>query len=132
MQIKSRFTLILFLGLCVSMFLMAQKPADLEGTWVGLGNIEGMDSNELTLVLTLEEGELTGHLTGQYGTLNESPISEVSLEEGVFKFSAFAMGPGGQEMAVTFAMKIDGDSMSGELEIPDMGLVGTWEAKKQS
>lgn len=132
MKIKSRLSLILFLGFCVSMYLVAQKPADLEGTWVGLGNIEGMDSNELTLVLILKEGELTGHMTGQYGTLNESPVSDVSLEDGIFKFQVLAMGPGGQDIAVTFAMKIDGDSMTGELEIPDMGIVGTWEATKQT
>ena len=35
------------LGIC----LFAQKPADLVGTWVGEANLEGMDPNELTLVL---------------------------------------------------------------------------------
>jgi hypothetical protein len=28
-------------------------------------------------------------------------------------------------------MKVEGDSMKGKLDIPDMGLAGTWEAEKQ-
>jgi len=28
-------------------------------------------------------------------------------------------------------MKVDGDSMKGELEIPEMGMNGTWEATRQ-
>jgi hypothetical protein len=28
-------------------------------------------------------------------------------------------------------MKVDGDSMKGELEIPEMGAKGTWQATKQ-
>jgi hypothetical protein len=61
----------------------------------------------------------------------ESPISEVELGDGVFKFSTYAMGPGGQNMTLIFKMKIDGDSMSGILEVPDIGVNGEWEATKQ-
>ena len=41
-----------------------------------------------------------------------------------------AEGPQGQ-VAVKFKLKVSGNSMEGELDIPDMGMTGTWEAKKQ-
>jgi hypothetical protein len=40
-------------------------------------------------------------------------------------------GPNGEEIKLVFKMELDGDSMSGMLEIPDMGMSGTWEAEKQ-
>lgn len=131
MKIATKIILLLFLGLSVSVNLMAQKPADLVGTWIGLSTVESeAEPNELTLVLKLEEGELNGHMTGQYGVLNAATLSDIKLSEGVFKFSVKAVGPGGEEIAIVFEMKVDGDSMKGKLEVPDMGLAGTWEAVK--
>jgi len=132
MNLKGRIAFILALGMCISLSLMAQKSADLVGTWVGPATLEGMgDPNELTLVLKLEEGKLTGHMSDQFETMLESPISEVEVGEGVFKFSTYAMGPGGENLTLIFKMKIDGDSTSGILEVPDMGINGEWEARKQ-
>ncbi len=132
MKIQGRLAMIVGLGLCVSLSLMAQKPADLVGTWVGEATLEGMgDPNELTLVLELKEGEITGYMSDQFETMLESPISEVELGEGVFKFSTYAMGPNGQNLTLIFKMKVDGDSMSGILEVPDMAVSGEWEATKQ-
>jgi hypothetical protein len=131
MKIATKFILLLFLGLFVSVSLMAQKPADLAGTWVGPATVESEgDPNELTLVLELEEGKLKGHMTGQYGTLNEAPLSDIEFIESVFKFSVKVVGPGGEELTVVFEMNVDGDSMKGKLEIPDMGLAGAWEASR--
>jgi len=132
MKRKTRLALILSLGLCLTISLTAQKPVDMIGTWVGLSTLEGMaEANELVLVLELKEGNLVGHMTDQYGTMSESPIDEIKLEDGVFSFSAVGMGPGGQELTLIFKMNVDGDSMDGTLEIADMGMNGTWEATKQ-
>jgi len=132
MKMMTRLALFLALGFLLSVSLMAQKPVDLVGTWAGSATLEGMgDPNELTLVLELKEGELTGHMSDQFETMVESPISEVEVGEGVFKFSTYAMGPGGQNLTLIFKMKVEGDSMSGTLEVPDMGIKGEWEAKKQ-
>ncbi len=129
---KTRLAFILALGFLLSVSMMAQKPADLVGTWAGSATLEGMgDPNELTLVLELKEGNLTGHMSDQFETMLESPISEVELGDGVFKFSTCAMGPGGENLTLIFKMKIDGDFMSGILEVPDMGVNGEWEATKQ-
>ena len=132
MKNKTRFVLILALGLCLTINLTAQKTADMAGTWVGLATLEGMsEPNEFTLVLELKEGKLEGHMTDQYGTMDASPIDEIKLEEGVFSFSVVATGPGGEGITLVLKMNVEGDSMKGTLEIPDMGMNGTWEATKQ-
>lgn len=132
MKTKIRLALILALGLCASVNLLAQKPSDMVGTWAGNAMLEGMaEPNEFTLVLELKEGELSGHMTDQYGSMSEAPISEIKLEDGVFSFSVVAIGPGGEELELILEMNVDGDSMEGTLEIPDMGMTGTWEAAKQ-
>ncbi len=131
MKIKIRFALILALGLYVSVNLMAQKPSDLVGTWVGMATVEGVEPNELTLVLEMKEGKLTGHMTGQYGAMSEAPISEIKLEEGVFSFHVAWVDPSGQGVTFIFKMKVDSDSMKGDLEIPDLDMKGAWEAIKQ-
>lgn len=123
---------ILVLGLCVCVHLAAQKPADMVGTWVGLATLEGMaEANQLTLVMEMEEGKLKGHMTDQYGTMNKSAVSEITLEEGSFSFTVKGSGPDGGAVGLVFKMKLDGDSMQGILEIPDMGMNGTWQATKQ-
>ena len=126
MKIKTRLALILALGVCLTINLTAQKPADMAGTWIGLATLEGMaEANELVLVLELKEGNLAGHMTNQFGTVIETPIDEIKLEEGVFSFSVKGMGPGGQEITLILKMNIDGDSMEGTLEIANMGMNGT-------
>ena len=132
MKIVIKTILLLMVGLIVSFSLLAQKPADLVGTWEGPATLESeAEPNELTLVLVLEEGELKGHMTGQYGTLNEAALLEIELGDGIFKFTVNALGPDGGELAIDFEMKVEGNSMKGSLDIPDMGLAGTWEADKQ-
>jgi hypothetical protein len=132
MKMRTKLALVGVLGLFLSLNLTAQKPADLVGTWVGLATLEGMgDPNELTLVLDLKDGELVGHMSDQYETMIEAPISEIKLGEGEFNFSVVAMGPGGQDLTLIFKMKMDVDSMKGTLEVPDMSLNGKWEATKQ-
>jgi hypothetical protein len=132
MKFKTGFVSTIALGLFLVANLLAQKPADMEGTWSGLATLEGMaEPNELVLVLEQENGKLAGHMTDQYGTMNESPIDEIELADGMFHFSVKGMGPNAEEITILFKMQVDGDSMEGTLEIADMGWNGTWEATKQ-
>jgi hypothetical protein len=132
MNTKARLVLILALGLGIWVNLMAQKPSDMVGTWVGNATLEGMDEpNEFTLVLELKDEKLSGHMTDQFGSMDKTPISDIKLEDGVFSFSVVAIGPNGQEWKLNLEMNVDGDSMKGTLEIPDMEMNGTWEATKQ-
>ncbi|MFC2156437.1 hypothetical protein ACFLT9_01240 [Acidobacteriota bacterium] len=128
---KKRAALILVLGLCLCFSLSAQKPADLVGTWVGTATLEGeAETNDLTLVLELKDGVLAGHMSDQFGSMVETPIEEVKLEKDVFTFS-MSIDAGGMTMSITFEMKVEGSTMKGTLEVPDMGASGTWEATKQ-
>ncbi len=129
---KTRWMIFVVFVLFAGMSLMAQKPADLVGTWGGEASLDGeSEPNFLTLVLEVKDGKLAGHMTGEFGTLNESALIEVTLENGVFGFTAMAIGPSGGEIAVKFKINVSGDSMEGGLEIPEMGLAGKWEATRQ-
>jgi len=129
MKIAGRFVGMTVLTLLMSTALTAQKPEDMVGTWSGRATLA--EPNDLALVLELKEGKLAGHMTDQYGTLNQAPIREITLEQGTFSFSVSLAGRGGQEMTLKFKMKVSGDAMKGELGVPEMGAKGTWEAAKK-
>ncbi|MFC2160788.1 hypothetical protein ACFLRX_03970 [Acidobacteriota bacterium] len=128
---KTKLTLVLVMVVLASFSLSAQKTTDLVGTWEGEGTLEGEpDPNVLTLVLNLEEGKFAGHMSDEYGSMMESPVEEGLLEDDTFIFS-ISVDMGGQPALVKFTMKVDGESMEGKFEIPDMGMMGTWKATKQ-
>jgi len=132
MKRMTRLALFLTVAIGVSFNLMAQKPADLVGTWVGLSTLEGMASaNEITLVLEMKEGSLAGHMTDQFGFMSKTPIFEVKLEESVFSFSVIISGPSGKKATMVLKMNVERDSMKGTLEIPDIEMKGKWEATKK-
>jgi len=117
--------------LWVSLILAAQQPADLAGTWSGEATLEGMDEpNTLTLVLEMKEGKLAGHMTDQYGAI-DGDIADVVFEQGAFNFTVTALFGEGHQGTISFKMKVNGDSMKGEVEVPDMGAKGTWQATKR-
>ena len=133
MNTRVKAALVILMGLLLTSAGLAQKPAEMTGTWSGLAYMEGMDSaNELVLLLELEEGKLKGHMTDEYGTMMEAAIYDVGFEEGIFAFSVKGVGPDGGEIPIVFKMTVDGGSMEGTFEIPDMGMAGTWEATKHA
>ncbi|MGB2907425.1 MAG: hypothetical protein WBB73_09990 [Candidatus Aminicenantaceae bacterium] len=126
---KTRWVLFVAMILLTGLSLSAQKPVDLVGTWGGDATLDSeAEANFLTLVLEMKDGELSGYMTGEYGTLNESSLNEIKLENDNFSFEVMAAGPGGGEVAIAFKLKVAGDTMEGSLEIPDMGASGKWEA----
>ena len=129
MKTLTRLVAMVGLVLLGSLSLCAQKPAAMVGTWVGPGTLQGEEGiNELTLVLELKEKKLAGHMSDQFGTMNQAPVIEMTLEKGDFNFTVSAMGPNGTAMAIKFKMKVAGEKMTGTIEIPDMSMSGTWEA----
>jgi hypothetical protein len=117
--------------LWMSVILAAQQPADLVGTWSGDATLEGLDEpNTLTLVLEMKDGKLAGYMTDQYEAINAN-ITDVVVEQGTFSFSVTVLyGPGNQGTA-KFKMKVLENTMKGELEIPEMGAKGAWQATKE-
>jgi len=80
---KTRWMIFLALILFAGMSITAQKPAELVGTWGGESTLDmEPEPNVLTLVLELKDGKLAGHMTGEFGVLYESPLIEVTLENG--------------------------------------------------
>jgi hypothetical protein len=119
--------------LCLAgLALYGQKPADLVGTWSGAATLVGVDApNELTLVLELKEGKLAGTMKDQFQTIGQFAITDVTFEKGVLSFSSPVAGPGGQQATIKFKMIVSGDTMKGEMEIPEMGMTGAWDATKK-
>jgi hypothetical protein len=119
------------LTILAGLFIAAQQPADLVGTWSGDATLEGLDEpNTLTLVLELKEGELAGHMTDQYEAI-DSDISDIVLEQGVFSFSVTVLYGQGNQGTAKFKMKVLENIMKGELEIPEMSAKGAWQATRQ-
>jgi hypothetical protein len=124
-------TVVAAMLLWVSMIMAAQQPTDLVGTWSGDATLEGMDEpNTLTLVLEMKEGKLAGHMTDQYEAV-DGDITNIVFEQGAFNFSAPVLYGQGSQGTIHFKMKVDGDTMKGEIEIPEMGAKGAWQATRQ-
>ena len=108
----------------------AQKPADLVGTWSGQATLEELEApNVLTLVLELKEGKLEGGMVDEYGTINDK-IRDIVLEKDAFNFTVSVVGPSGEQATIVFKMKIADKAMKGTIELPEMGMKGTWESSK--
>lgn len=130
MNLARKTMVIAAIVLWVGFLAAAQQPADLAGTWSGEATLESLDQpNILTLILELKEGKLAGHMTDQFGAV-DGDIKDIVLEQGAFNFSA-PVDFDGQQGNILFKMKLSGDSMKGEIEIPEMSSKGTWQATKQ-
>lgn len=130
MKLVRKATVIAAMVFWVSMILAAQQPADLVGTWSGDATLEGMDEpNTLTLVLEVKEGKLAGHMTDQYEAI-DGDITNIVFEQDAFNFTAPVTLPQGGQGTINFKMKVSGDTMKGEIEIPEMSAKGTWQATK--
>jgi hypothetical protein len=70
-------------------------------------------------------------MNDQFGTINQFPISDVTLEKSVLTFTTPVLGQGGQQTTIKYKMTISGETMKGEIQIPDMGLTGAWEAVRK-
>ncbi len=131
MKSITKTTVVAALAIGASLFLGAQQPADMAGTWSGEATLTGMDEpNIMTLKLDLKEGKLAGHMTDQFGAV-DADLKDIVLEGGIFNFTVPLMLPQGGEGRILFKMKLAGEAMNGEIEIPEMSATGTWEATKQ-
>ena len=131
-MIRARKTALIAVSvLWAGLFVFAQQPADMAGTWSGEATLTGMDEpNIMTLKLELKEGKLAGHMTDQFGAV-DADLKDIVLEGGIFNFTVPLMLPQGGEGRILFKMKLAGEAMNGEIEIPEMSATGTWEATKQ-
>ncbi len=77
-----------------------------------------------------KDGELSGTISGQYGTLVDTPLENIKVENGTFTFEIM-ISTGGGDIQAVFKMTVEGDTIKGEFELPDMGASGAWQAERQ-
>lgn len=127
---KSLLTACTVLALALSTAIQAQEPAkatktDVTGTWdVSIETPNGAMPGTVTFK---QEGEkVTGAQTG--------PTGEEMKFEGTVKDAALAyvlkINMEGNEMAISFSGKVDGDSIAGTFDFGGMGS-GAWTAKRK-
>jgi hypothetical protein len=125
------------LNICLLMLILAgsaglldaREAANLTGTWEGATYAESAGAElVLTLVLEHEDGAISGTIRDDMGYL-DCAVEEASLKNGILKFKAMAVTPGGN-LIVEFEMKVEGSAMEGEWQAED-GLSGTWNPEKK-
>jgi hypothetical protein len=102
---------------------LAARAADISGTW-DLTVITQAGTGTPTLVLVQNGETLTGTYTGRLGT---SPIKG-TYKDGAIAFSFAVSGPMGSA-EVTYTGKVDGDAMSGNMQMGSMAG-GTFTGKR--
>ncbi len=110
------------------------------GEWNVLVNANGQESPS-TLTIVEEGGRYSGTAASDQGV---TELSEISYEDGTLSFTIELPEAG---ISIAFAGTIDGDSLQGRFEIPDMGvelpatgarkggtsaIVGTWKLMVES
>ena len=81
-----------------------------------------------SLTVTYLDGVYTGELVVDV-LLQRVPITDVSFEENVFTFTA-VLDINGQESRTVTTATIDGDTMTGEIDVPGFGTFPLEGSKK--
>ena len=110
-------------GIFALMGSLAASAADIAGTW-NLTVTTQAGTGTPTLVLVQNGETLTGTYTGRFGT---SPIKG-TYKDGTIVFSFEVSGPMGSTQ-VSYTGKVEGDSMSGSMQMGSMAG-GTFSGKK--
>jgi hypothetical protein len=134
MKIARRFAIVIVAMLAVAVPAFAQdKPKepqkdapkiDVTGTW-DLAVETPQGTMTLSSVFKQEGEKLTGTQSSQMG---ETPLEGTVKGADIAFVIVFDMQ--GQPMTITYAGKIDGESMSGTIEFGSFGS-STWTAKKK-
>lgn len=97
----------------LSALAIAAHAADLSGTWKWTSQTKS-GPVEITAILLLKDGALTGTVAGRQGPAN---ITDASIKDGVVTFSV-ARGNAGQQVVFKYSGKFDGDTLTGTIERP--------------
>ena len=110
--------------LFTTLWIGSAYAADISGIWK-LTVTTTAGTGTPTLVLTQQGEVLTGTYTGRFG---ESPIKG-TFKDGAINFTFEASGPMGSAQ-VTYSGTVDGDTMSGNMQMGAMAG-GAFTGKKQ-
>jgi hypothetical protein len=103
-----------FLAACfvLSVLVIAAHAADISGTWKWTSATKSGPA-EITAVLVLKDGALTGTVAGRQGP---AEISDASIKDGVVAFSVVRGTD--QKVVIKYQGKLDGDTLTGTIERP--------------
>ncbi len=117
------FTLLFLVAAGAANTGLAQEQADPTGTWEWTVNFGG-NTMQQVLTLALEEGELSGTISGRQGQVTE--ISDATYEDGKVEFRV-VRSFNGNEFAINYSGMIDGDTLKGQTSGNFNGEVRTWD-----
>jgi hypothetical protein len=113
----------------LSALTIAARATDLSGTWKWTSATKSGPA-EITAVLLLKDGTLTGTVTGRQGPAD---ISDASVKDGVVAFSV-VRGTADQKVVIKYQGKFDGDTLTGTIERPGPNGAATtrteWKATR--
>jgi hypothetical protein len=98
------------------------------GTWKWTIEV-GNNKRDVTLKLKLEDGKLTGTISGRN---TDSPIEDATFKDGQVTFSV-SRDRMGKKVTTKYTGKIDGDTIKGKREFEDRDgkpQSADWEAKR--
>jgi hypothetical protein len=124
-----RFGLVLVLSVLAALPAAAQDSV--AGTWLLTVSSPDMGTMELTVMLAQEGTEVTG--SADLSAIPE--IDDVLVSEGLYedRFLSFILDVSvqGQRFATEVEADVDGDEMSGEIYVPDMGYAIPFSGTRQ-
>ena len=121
--------LLVFLMSVCSHFAYSQEDAALLGTWKGSTFIPDIGENEVTLVITKNEGELAVVISDSLGMLADVECEEIKFEEGTLTFN-FALSDEMDTQTIWISLDVEGSQMKGYWET-GAGEQGDIELEKQ-
>ncbi len=94
------------------------QDVDLTGTWRGSTEVPDQGTDEMTLVIKKENGELSGTVTDSFGMMMDTECEEMEYKDGTLTFN-FTIFMGSESMTVWINLTVEGDEMNGYWEVAD-------------
>ena len=113
---KTASVFILAVFLIAAAGLMSGQSTDLSGTWVGETVIpDAIDPDEITMVLTKENGEYSGKVSDSMGMFDDTECEDIKFVDNKLTFKIEA-NTGEGYMRIYVTLIVEGDTLSGNWE----------------
>ena len=113
---KTTSVFILAVFLIAAAGLTFGQTIDLSGTWVGETVIpDAIDPDEITMVLTKENGEYSGKVSDSMGMFDDTECEDIKFVDNKLTFNIEA-NTGEGYMRIYVTLIVEGDTLSGNWE----------------
>jgi hypothetical protein len=110
-----------------SFYALSQED-NLIGTWAGSTFIPDQGEDEVTLVITKEEGELAATMSDSLGMLVDTECEDIEFDDGTLTYN-FTISQDMESMTIWITLNVEGDTMNGYWETAE-GDQGDIQLKK--